>query len=414
MESGVVIVGGGQAGARTAFELRSFGFDRPITIVGDEAHLPYERPILSKEMIADPQSEMTWVAGEGDFSEASITLLLDRKVEQIDRAARTIRLDGGSQLPYDDLVLATGGKPRLLAPHDQRICVLRTIEDALRIRALAAGAKRAVIAGGGVIGLEVASTLQQLGIETSVIELGPRLLGRGFPSELAQHIACLHGAAGIKVSTSTEIIEIRPDPDFLQIKLGDGAIVQCDFMVVGIGIEPNVDLARDAGLSIGNGILVDAEMQTSDPHIYAVGDCACVADGTGNMRRLETWQNANLTAAAAAAAIAGQPPKAPEVAWFWTDQHGRNIQLAGSFDDATQVLERVGGGNDGKVYLYLKDDMLVGVATVDAGREMGVCRRLIQAGVPIDLAILKAPQIDVPALQRALKAASNSSSQAAA
>ncbi|ACK50429.1 FAD-dependent pyridine nucleotide-disulphide oxidoreductase [Methylocella silvestris BL2] len=403
MSGGVVIVGAGQAGARTALELRALGYEGRITLIGDEPYPPYERPNLSKEMISDVQTKVSWVSGEKDYADAEINIFLATRVERIDRAKQSIFLNDGTTCDYEYLVLATGGRPRQLPFVSSRICTLRTVDDALRIRDLAAKARKVIVVGAGVIGLEVASTLCAMGIETTVVEQGPGILGRGFPSNLAAYLADLHQVAGIRILTSVGIGAVRDADAELSVELGTGETLTCDFAVVGIGITPNVSLAEKAGLSIDNGIIVDSQLRTSDIKIYAVGDNAIKRDENGRLCRVETWQNANLTATAAAASITGRPRRVPDVPWFWTDQLGHNIQLAGKFDEFTTSYERYGVNEGSKVFLYLKRDILVGAATVDAGREMSLCRRLIQACKRIEPELLEPARLDMAALQAALK-----------
>ncbi len=395
--AGVVIVGAGQAGGRTALALVQGGYGGPVTLIGAEAELPYERPPLSKAMLAGPDQPPPLLAEAAAY--AGVALCLGRRVTAIDRAARRVQLDDGSALAYDALVLATGGQPRRLPFDAERLHVLRTLDDARTIAAQAARARSVLVVGGGVIGLEVAATLRQRGLAVTVIEVGSRLLGRNVPAPVADLIAARHAAEGVEIRTGVRIRSLTED-DGIQALLSDGATITADFAVAGIGIVPDTALAQACGLITDDGVVVDAAMRSSDPAIFAVGDMAALPGRDGRHRRCETWANANATAERAAAAILDLAPPADDAAWFWTDQYDLNVQLAGDTMAGRIVAQRASLPG-GQVFLLLDGARLAGAVTINAGRDMATCRRLLAAGAALPEAMLSAAAFD-PRAARAL------------
>lgn len=410
MDAGVVIVGAGQAGGRVALLLAQRGFPGPVTLVGAETLPPYERPPLSKEMLADPQHPLPLLVPAEEYERLGIALRLGRRVIAIDRARRVVVLDDGRSLPYGRLVLATGGRPRQLPFALERLQVLRTVED---VRAIAARAEKAagvLVIGGGVIGLEVAATLRRRGLAVTVVEVGSRLLGRNFPEPVAAAIAERHAAEGVVVRTGVRVRTVSEDADGLHATLSDGSTISADFAVAGIGITPDTALAQDCGLVTDDGVVVDAGMRSSDPDILAVGDMAAIPGPDGRPMRCETWQNANVTAERAVATILGEAIPPGEAGWFWTDQYDLNVQLTGDtmigntmIGGAGRVVEQRSAVPGGRLYLMLDgDDRLVGAAAINAGRDMSVCRRLVAAGVRLPATMIGAELFDARAARALL------------
>lgn len=410
MDAGVVIVGAGQAGGRVALLLAQRGFPGPVTLVGAETLPPYERPPLSKEMLADPQHPLPLLVPAEEYERLGIALRLGRRVTAIDRARRVVVLDDGRSLPYGRLVLATGGRPRQLPFALERLQVLRTVED---VRAIAARAEKAagvLVIGGGVIGLEVAATLRRRGLAVTVVEVGSRLLGRNFPEPVAAAIAERHAAEGVVVRTGVRVRTVSEDADGLHATLSDGSTISADFAVAGIGITPDTALAQDCGLVTDDGVVVDAGMRSSDPDILAVGDMAAIPGPDGRPMRCETWQNANVTAERAVATILGEAIPPGEAGWFWTDQYDLNVQLTGDtmigntmIGGAGRVVEQRSAVPGGRLYLMLDgDDRLVGAAAINAGRDMSVCRRLVAAGVRLPATMIGAELFDARAARALL------------
>ncbi|MBY5579193.1 NAD(P)/FAD-dependent oxidoreductase [Rhizobium leguminosarum] len=339
----IVIVGGGECGARAAFALRDMGFDGVITMIGAEPHFPYERPPLSKSGLAGPPR---YVASPERYEEEDIDILVGVPAEAIDRQAKQVRLSDGRTLFYDKLLLATGARPRSLPGLSDRssgrIRMLRSHGDAGAIRKALAPGKRLAVIGGGFIGLEIAATARNLGAEVILLESSPRVLSRGVPGEIAEVIAERHRQGGVKIICGEQIASVVDGSDEAQILLANGATERADLVVVGIGAVPNVELAEAAGLLIDNGIAVDGTLRTSDPDIFAAGDCCSFPLSLyGNRRvRLEAWRNAQDQGTVAAANLLGRGEGFAGVPWFWSDQYELTLQIAGLFDDAATTVRR--------------------------------------------------------------------------
>ncbi len=385
----VVVVGAGHSGGSLALGLRKLGFAGAITVVGDEPDPPYERPALSKSMLVDPHAQPVFLADEARW--AGIELRLHATATGIDRTSRTVALSDGSALPFDALVLATGGRPRVPEfPAGAPLHTLRTATDARRLRDAAAGSRSAVIIGGGVIGLEVAASLRSIGLQVDVVEAAPRLLGRNVPAEAAAWLAQLHADHGVRLHLGHQVAAVAEQGPGACVRLRDGRPLACDLVVVGIGIVPRTDLAEAAGLPCRGGVLVDTEYRSlADPAVFAIGDAAAWPGRDGPVRE-ETWDHAQRSAGIAARALVGLPPAAAEVPWFWTDQYGHTLQLAGTPAAADEVLDR-----GATACLYLRDGVLVGVACLDAPRVFAAARRLIGSGVRLDRASAANTGIDL-------------------
>lgn len=294
----IVVIGAGLAGAKTAESLRKHGHTGPITLVGEESHLPYERPPLSKEYLSGGPFEDALVRPEQWYTEHDIDLRRGVRATAIDRATHTVALEDGSTLPYDALVLATGSSPRrseLPGAGADGVLYLRTREDSDAIRPLAAAGTRIVVIGGGWIGFEVAAVTRSGGAEVTVLERGHLPLARILGDQIAQVFADLHREKGVTLLTDTEAAEIIvEDGRATGVRLRDGRTLPADAVVVGIGAVPHLELAEAAGLEIaGGGVAVDASLRSSDPAIYAVGDIAAHQHPLlGRRVRVEHWATA--------------------------------------------------------------------------------------------------------------------------
>jgi 3-phenylpropionate/trans-cinnamate dioxygenase ferredoxin reductase component len=391
MTAGIVIVGAGQAALQAAEALRSGGFEGAITMFGDEPHAPYHRPPLSK----------AWLAGELDAAQLSIRApeALARKrielrtgvrVAAIDRAARTVRLADGTTLPYTGLVLATGATPRSLPlPGGQAagVYALRSRDDAasisVRMAECAANNLPVVVIGGGFIGLEVAATARKKGLDVTVLEAAPRLLGRVLAPLLCDWYARLHEAHGTRVilNARIEAIETGEDGAATGVRLADGRFIPASLVVVGVGVTANDQLAREAGLACDHGIIVDACGRTSDPAIVAAGDCTARRLAGGALLRLESVNNATEQGKSAAAALLGHERPFTGAPWFWSDQYDRKLQMAGLSGGATTWAVRgdMKSGDGFSVY-HFRDDQLLAVHSVNASRDHLLARKLLDAG----------------------------------
>jgi 3-phenylpropionate/trans-cinnamate dioxygenase ferredoxin reductase subunit len=382
MTKGMVIVGAGECGGRAALALRDLGYDGPVTLVGDEPHLPYERPPLSKDAMAGEAPEIKAIASDEVLAERSIRHIHSVQAVAIDRAAHVVRLSEDSVLPYDKLLLATGSVPRKLPmPALGARCVyLRTFNDALAIRAHLSAGNRIAIVGGGFIGLELAAAARRLGAAVTVIEAQPRILMRGVPAEIAKIIQAAHEAEGVKILCGDGIAAIADDGAKVRIALAGGQDIVADLAVIGIGAVPVTGLAAEAGLAIDNGIAVDAELRTSDPDIFAAGDCCSfpLAVYGGRRVRLEAWRNAQEQGALAARNMLGAGEAHAAVPWFWSDQYGLTLQIAGLSDEGSKVVRR--DLDDGAFILFhlAEDGRLVAASGIGPGNSVARDIRLAE------------------------------------
>ena len=388
----IVIVGGGHAGAQLCAALAEAGLGPRTHLVCAEAHLPYQRPPLSKAFLKSPDEALQAHRAEAWYAKAGITLHLGDAALAINRSGQTLRLQSGTVLAYDHLVLATGARARQLAGLQgglDNVISLRQATDAQALRQRLAGAKSLTVLGGGFIGLEVAATARALGLAVQVIETAPRLLGRSVSAELAAHILAVHRAAGISIHLSATVGQLVHDGHRLQSLMVDGQTVPVDLLLLGIGAEPDTHLAQAAGLALDNGIVVDAAMRSSDPHILAIGDVAqfpvgggWAADGT--RLRLESVQNANDQARTAAATLQGQAAVYAALPWFWSEQGTLRLQIAGLMPPASaagvQRHRRPGASEASFSLLHYQGDRLVCVESVNAPMDHMLSRKLMEAG----------------------------------
>lgn len=348
----ILIIGAGHAGGAVAANLRQAGSDAPITIIGDEPHLPYQRPPLSKAWLkSDVAFSAVGLRPESYYAQRGISLRLGARAASIDHTARTVTLANGETLAYGTLILATGTRARRLGlPGEDLpgVHVLRTIADADRIKAALIAGQRLVVIGGGFIGLEVAASARLKGMEVLVIEREPRILARVVSPPVSSFVQQFHERHGVTFRLETGIagFEVH-EGHVIGVTLGNGEIAAADMILVGIGAVPNIELAAAAGLDCNNGIAVDLEARTSDPNIFAIGDCTERPLAHYGCRvRLESVGSALEQGRQAAAAITGTKPPAPEVPWFWSDQYDMKLQMAGLPFGATRTEVRgdIAGG----------------------------------------------------------------------
>ncbi|AZO49634.1 MAG: ferredoxin reductase [Mesorhizobium sp.] len=382
MSGGMVIIGAGECGGRAALALRDLGFEGAVTLIGDEPHLPYERPPLSKEAMTGEVPAIKAITSEELLAERSIRHIRSVRAVAIDRAAHAVRLSDGSSLPYDKLLLATGSLPRKLPMPGlgERCVYLRTFNDALAIRAHLNPKSRIAIVGGGFIGLELAASSRKLGATVTVIEAQPRILMRGVPAEIAAAIHAAHEAEGVIILAGQGIEAIADDGKEVRITLTGGRQIAADLAVIGIGAVPVTGLAAEAGLTIDNGIAVDAELRTADPDIFAAGDCCSfpLAVYGGRRVRLEAWRNAQEQGALAAKNMLGAGEAHASVPWFWSDQYGLTLQIAGLSDEGKSMVRR--DLDDGAFILFhLADDgRLVAASGIGPGNAVARDIRLAE------------------------------------
>ena len=382
MARGMVIVGAGECGGRAALALRDLGYEGPVTLVGDEPHLPYERPPLSKDAMVSDAPEIRAIASDEVLAEKSIRHIHSVQVVAIDREAHKVRLSDGSVLPYDKLLLATGSTPRKLPmPGSGRRCVyLRTFADALAIRAYLRADRRVAIVGGGFIGLELAAAARKLGAAVTVIEAQPRILMRGVPAEIAEIIHHAHVAEGVDILCGDGIAFIADDGNEVRVTLAGGREIVADLAIIGIGAVPVTGLAAEAGLVIDNGIAVDAELHSSDPDIFAAGDCCSfpLAVYGGRRVRLEAWRNAQEQGALAARNMLGAGEAHAAVPWFWSDQYGLSLQISGLADEGRSTVRRDLGDGAFILFHLAEDGRLVAASGIGPGNAVARDIRLAE------------------------------------
>nr|WP_256752535.1 FAD-dependent oxidoreductase [Mesorhizobium sp. Mes31] len=382
MARGMVIVGAGECGGRAALTLRDLGYAGPVTLVGDEPHLPYERPPLSKDAMVSDAPEIRAIASDEVLAEKSIRHIHSVQAVAIDREAHDVCLSDGSVLPYDKLLLATGSTPRKLPmPGLGRRCVyLRTFADALAIRAYLRAGRRVAIVGGGFIGLELAAAARKLGAAVTVIEAQPRILMRGVPSEIAEIIHDAHVAEGVDILCGDGIASISDDGNEVRVTLAGGREIVADLAIIGIGAVPATGLAAEAGLAIDNGIAVDAELRSSDPDIFAAGDCCSfpLAVYGGRRVRLEAWRNAQEQGALAARNMLGAGEAHAAVPWFWSDQYGLSLQISGLSDEGRSIVRRDIGDGAFILFHLAEDGRLVAASGIGPGNAVARDIRLAE------------------------------------
>lgn len=384
-----LILGAGHAGGRAALALRAAGYTGDITLVGEEEHPPYERPPLSKDFLSGKiTAERTYLKPSAAYADNGIDLQLRAHVDEIDAVAARVRLTGGETLAYDKLLLTTGARPRRLAFTGSgagRVLYLRNLEDAEALRAKWRTARRCLVIGGGLIGLEIAATMRVAGCEVIVVEAGATLLGRVATEEIGAWFAERHRSQGITLHLAAQVEEILEHANGLRVRLSGGDELECDLAVVGIGATPNDELAREAGLEVDDGVLVDAAGCTSNAAIFAAGDVArAYRPALGRRLRLETWRNAHDQSVAVAKAIAGHEEIYDDVPWMWTDQFGFNMQMAGSPAKGDTIVWRGSPDDQRFMVFHLRDGVVVAANALNNARDMRAAMTMIKRGARID------------------------------
>lgn len=382
----VIIVGAGQAGGETAQRLRQGGFAGDVTLIGEEPAAPYQRPPLSKAYLSgELPLERLLLRPASVYAEERIAFLPGVRAVWIDRANRKVRLEGGRELPYDALVLATGARPRKLplAGADlDGVHLFRTAADVDAVRTrFQPGAKLAVI-GAGFIGLEVAAVARKAGLDVTVIEAAVRPLARVSCPEVAGFFLDEHTRQGVRFVLGGQAALIKGEQHVTGLRLTDGAELATDLVIAGIGVTPEVALAQQCSLPVENGVVTDRQCRTADPHIFAIGDCAArpMVHYGGRVSRLESVHNAVEGAKIVATAILGQPPHIEEAPWFWSDQYDLKLQIAGLFHGYERIVFRGVMADRAFAAFYYKGEHLIAVDAVNRPGEYLGAKMLIQQG----------------------------------
>ena len=400
MNSNIIIIGGGHAAAQLCAGLAEAGQGARVHLVCEEAAIPYHRPPLSKSFLKSPDEQPQLHRAEAWYAEAGITMHLGDAALAIDRAARTVTLRSGAVLGWERLVLATGTRARRLSALAglSNVALLRAADEAAQLRTQLTAAQHVTVLGGGFIGLEVAATALALGKQVLVLESAPRLLSRAVSPELSAHVLATHRAAGMDVRVGVQSGVMQVDGPRLAAIEVDGEPQAIDLLLLGIGAVPETALAEAAGLECADGIVVDAYMQTSDGAVLAVGDCTRFPDRrAGQALRLESVQNANDQARTAVATLTGAPRPHDAVPWFWSDQGGMRLQMAGLVPApgtaGHRTVRRPGANPASFSLLHYVDGALRCVESVNAPVDHMMSRKLLEAGRSPDPAVAADPAV---------------------
>jgi NADPH-dependent 2,4-dienoyl-CoA reductase/sulfur reductase-like enzyme len=389
----VVVVGASLGGLRTVQSLRSSGFTGKVTLVGEETHRPYDRPPLSKHVLAGEwQAEQAFLADQAELDRVEVDLRLGVRAVDLDVPSRTIGLHGGERIRYDALVVATGARPRTIpdTPNLQGIHVLRTLEDGLSLRAELEVASKVVVVGAGFIGAEVAATARKRGLEVTVLEALPVPLSRGLGPTLGPVIAGIHADHGVDLRTGTGVAGFEGEGRVERVVLVDGSTIEADVVVVGIGVVPNTDWLEESGLELRDGVVCDRCCQAvGAPGVWAVGDVArWHNDLFDEEMRIEHWTNAVEQAMAVAANITGEPTPYAPVPYVWSDQYDSKIQIVGRPGPNDDVAVPIGAFDDRKfVALTHRDGRLTGAVGLDEPRKVMRFKRLLTTRPSFDEAL---------------------------
>ncbi|CDZ87104.1 FAD-dependent oxidoreductase [Rhodococcus ruber] len=388
-----LIVGASHAGVQLATSLRQEGWSGEIVLIDEESALPYQRPPLSKAYLAGKSTLDELAIRSAEFYTKQRIQLLDATVEAIDRSAGHLALSTGDALPYDKLALCIGARPRRLRIPGADLAgvhYLRTAADVELIREATSPGRRAVIVGGGYIGLETAASLRALGLEVTVLEATQRVLERVTAPEVSAFFDRIHREEGVNIRTSALVEALSGDGRVREVVLASGESVPADLVIVGIGIEPNTELAAAAGLAVGNGVVIDNQARTSDPDIVAAGDCASHDMARyGRRIRLECVPSAGEQAKVAAATICGKSKEIAALPWFWSDQYDLKLQIAGlntGYDEV--VLSGDPTRDRAFTCFYLRAGELIAADCINRPRDFMSSKRVITQQLPIDRAEL--------------------------
>ncbi len=405
----LVIVGAGHAGGRAALTLRGEGYSGRLILIGDEIHPPYERPPLSKGLLQGTVDLLGYsLCDRARLAELDIEHLAGNPVQCLDPQQHRLQLADGSWLHYARLLLATGGRSRRLASVPEpllNVLYLRTHDEALALRASLRTDTRLVIIGGGFIGLEVAASARALGCTVTLLEAGPRLAARALPERLSSVLLALHRSRGVDVRLNVGIEAVHGVTQVESVQLVDGQLLSCDLVVVGIGMQPNTELAMAAGLEVGQGIRVDAQLRTSAPDIFAAGDvCEFRLHPQGTFQRQETWRNAEAQGRHAALNLLGAGQPFEMTPGFWSDQYDWGLQTVGVIAGSEPSASRELSGGAFLLFHLDSERRLQGACAWGPGnsiaKDIKVCERLIAARIPLDVPLLVDPGLSLKSLLR--------------
>jgi NADPH-dependent 2,4-dienoyl-CoA reductase/sulfur reductase-like enzyme len=381
----MVIIGAGHAGGRAAEAMRQAGFTGEIVLLGEEAHVPHERPPLSKELLTGEEgAETTFLNPPAYYAENKIDLRLGTRAEAIDRDGQAVVLADGGRVGYDKLLIATGARVRRIdcpGADLAGIHYIRTIDDTLALRPELKEGVRVAVIGGGFIGLEVAAGARSRGANVTVVELADQVLSRVADPAVGDLVAGLHKANNVHIVTGSSVERFEGNGRVAELVCTDGETIAAELVVVGIGILPNQEIAGDAGLDVGDGITADEYGRTSDPNIFTAGDVAYHFNPIlGRHLRLESWANAQNGGIAVARNMVTEPTPYVELPWFWSDQFDLNLQVVGAPLSWERLVTRGDPASGRCVVFYMDGSRVVGATAFNQGREMRACRQLVESG----------------------------------
>ncbi|HXG37126.1 MAG TPA: FAD-dependent oxidoreductase [Dehalococcoidia bacterium] len=385
----MVLVGASMVGSSAARALRSLGFDGRIILVGQERELPYDRPPLSKEYLkGEMEREKLFLLPSNFYSENDIELELGVRVARIDPQSSKVELENGKSIAYDRVLIGTGGHVRKVEVPGadlEGIYYLRTLEDSDAIAAELKPGRRCVVIGAGFIGAEIAASARMKGVEVTMLEIAPVPMGRALSEDVGKIYAEIHREHGVDLRLNDGIERFEGEKRVQRVVGTSGQTVECDFVVVGVGIVPETNLVEGTGIETGNGIMVNEYCETNAPGVYAAGDVANFYSAfLGERVRLEHWSNAQNQAAAAAKNMLGEREVYIDVPWFWSDQYDINLQLIGHPRNWDQVVFRGNVEERRFTVFYLKDGGLQAALALNRGGDIRPCREVIKAGIPVD------------------------------
>ena len=396
----IVVIGSGQAAAQAVVSLKRNEFPGSIKIIGEEGHLPYQRPPLSKDFLLDKyKAERASLKKIEFYEENEIDLILSTRAESINTHHKEITLDDESTINYDRLILATGSRVRKLnVPGSEKtgIYYLRDLDDANALKKQLKKSNKMVVVGAGYIGLEVASVATSLGIEVSVIEMANRVMNRTVDPIISSYYQKLHESHGVKIYLDNGLKEFEGNDSVTTVLCSDGLRLEADIVVVGAGVLPNQEIAIEAGLECDNGIMVNEFGETSDNHIYACGDCTNHPNKSLNTRlRLESVHNAMEQSKTVANTIMGNRDPYDQIPWFWSDQYNHKLQLVGISGEHDEVIMRGLESEQKFLLFYLKESELIAVNAINSSKEFLICRKLVANKVKISSDVIKDQSVNL-------------------
>jgi 3-phenylpropionate/trans-cinnamate dioxygenase ferredoxin reductase component len=382
MTAPVVIVGAGQGGLQAAESLRSGKYEGPILMLGDESHAPYNRPPLSKAfLLGEYTQEQLIIRQPAVFEKKNIQLRTGVQVTAIDVSSKTVTLDNGDIISYSKLILATGSRARI-PPVEQvnakGVHSLRSLDDTLAIAAQIGSVNNLVVVGGGFIGLEMAAVAIKLGKKVTVVEFADRLMSRVVSPMISEYFKTLHEKQGCEILLNAAVSEVVTESgQVTAVKLSNGKQLAADMVVLGVGVLPNQELAQSAGIECDAGVIIDSSGCSSDPDVYALGDCTAQKMPDGSLRRLESVQNAVEMAKSVAASIVGQAKPFEAAPWFWSDQYHIKLQMVGLSSGYDEAVMRGDGESESFSWFYFRKGKLIAIDSINSPADHMAGRKLL-------------------------------------